>query len=137
MTNSLNHENKLPVSGILQVQVQRSQQQQSALGHHGNQCVSPGTLRSVETVSSPFILADNKTERHSALPCPLRGCLAGPRAVRMPVSIPGEIWDGGCCPNQPECFLAPLQRLSSTGTLGGGWWGVPAGCGWLTYVTLT
>lgn len=79
MTNYLNHENKLPVSGILQVQVQRSQQRQTALRHHGNQCVSPGTLCSVETVSSPFILADNKTERHSTLPCPLRRHLAGPR----------------------------------------------------------
>lgn len=62
MTNCLNQENKLLISGILQVQVQRLGQrwQQSALGHHGNQGDSPVTLRSVETVSSSFVSADNK-----------------------------------------------------------------------------
>lgn len=91
MTNYLNHENKLLVSGILQVQVQRFQQQQSALGLHGNQCVSPGTLRSVGIVSSPFILVGNKNERRIVLPCPLRKCLAGPSIARMLVFMSGKV----------------------------------------------
>lgn len=91
MTNYLNHENKLPVSGILQVQVQRFRQQQSALGLHGNQCVSLGTLSSVGIVSSPFILVGNKNERRFVLPYPLRKCLAGPRVARILVFMLGKV----------------------------------------------
>lgn len=91
MTNYLNHENKLPFSGILQVQVQTFQQRQSALGHHGNQCVSPGTLCSVGIVRSPFILVGNKNESRFVLPCPLRKCLASPRVERMLVFMPGKV----------------------------------------------
>ena len=99
MTNYLNHENKLPVSGILQVQVQRSQQRQTALRHHGNQCVSPGTLCSVETVSSPFILADTKTREAFHPPLSSQETFGRSQVARMLVSIPGEIWGGGCSPN--------------------------------------
>lgn len=66
MTNYLQHKDKLSVSAILQVQVQRFQQRQSALGHHGNQCVSP----------VPSAVWDQSALHSFWLPTKMRGILS-------------------------------------------------------------
>lgn len=124
MTNCLNQENKLLISGILQVQVQRLGQrwQQSALGHHGNQGDSLVTLRSVETVSSPFVSADNKKTRG------VLSCLVFSDVWQVPGSrgcwslCPGELRTGAAAQIDPK-FFGSLCRgcLLPVLSAGAGW----------------
>lgn len=81
-----------------------------------------------------FILADNKTERHSASPV-LSGDIWQVPGSEDAGLIPGEIWGGAAAQIDLNAFCPSAEAVSCWRSWRG-WWRMPAGYGWLTYVAL-